>query len=83
MAALLHYPSDKARTADLVVHLLGLSLAILAGSILIWMGIQDPAPGKLAVIVIYSLGAVSMFGLHRKNGREREWTDESTAALAA
>jgi hemolysin III len=74
MAALPHYPSDKARTADLVVHLLGLSLAILGGSILLWMGIQDPAPGKLAVIVIYSLGAVCMFGFSTAyNFAPAEW----------
>ncbi len=74
MAALPHYPSDKAHTADLVVHLLGLSLAILGGSILLWMGIQDPAPGKLAVIVIYSLGAVCMFGFSTAyNFAPAEW----------
>ena len=74
MAALPHYPSDQARTADLIVHLLGLCLAILGGGVLLWMGIQDPAPGKLAVIVIYSLGAVCMFGFSTAyNFAPAEW----------
>ncbi|WP_127144304.1 PAQR family membrane homeostasis protein TrhA [Pelagibacterium montanilacus] len=62
MAKRPHYPSAQARSADLFVHLLGLGLAIVGGGILLWMSIQDPAPGRLVVIAIYSLGAVSMFG---------------------
>ena len=62
MAVRPHYPSAKARAADLFVHVLGLGLAVLGGAVLLWMGVQDPVPGKLAVIAIYSLGVVSMFG---------------------
>ncbi|KKC34546.1 PAQR family membrane homeostasis protein TrhA [Devosia psychrophila] len=62
MVALPHYPSAQARSADLFIHLLGLSLAIIGGVILLWMAIQDPAPSRLAVTAVYSIGAVCMFG---------------------
>src|SRR5690606_23760439 len=62
MAARPHYPTPQARSADFFVHILGFSLAILGGAVLFWLGIQDREPGKLAVVVIYSLGAVAMFG---------------------
>jgi hemolysin III len=69
-----HYPSVQARSADLFVHLLGLGLALLGGAILLWMGIQDPAPGRLAVIAIYSLGAICMFGFSTAyNFAPAEW----------
>nr|WP_172122145.1 hemolysin III family protein [Devosia sp. 919] len=69
-----HYPSVQARSADLFVHLLGLSLTLLGGAILLWMGIRDPAPGRLAVIAIYSLGAVCMFGFSTAyNFAPAEW----------
>ena len=57
-----HYPSPRARSADLFVHLLGLGLAVLGGAVLLWLGAQDPSPGKLVVVSIYSLGAIAMFG---------------------
>jgi hemolysin III len=62
MAARPHYPSPKARSADFLVHILGITLAIFGGVVLLWLTIQDPNPGKLAVVVIYSVGAVAMFG---------------------
>ncbi|WP_127753891.1 hemolysin III family protein [Devosia sp. 1566] len=69
-----HYPSVQARSADLFVHLLGLGLALLGGAILLCMGIQDPAPGRLAVIAIYSLSAVCMFGFSTAyNFAPAEW----------
>lgn len=57
-----HYPSPKARSADFLVHLAGFSLAILGGIILLWLGVQDRDPAKLAVVAIYSVGAIAMFG---------------------
>jgi hemolysin III len=69
-----HYPSSQARSADLFVHLLGLGLAILGGAVLLWLGIQDPHPGRLTVIAIYSLGAVAMFGFSTAyNFARTEW----------
>ena len=62
MALRPHYPSPEARSADLAVHILGISLAVLGGVVLLWLGLQDPNPGKLAVVAIYSVGAVAMFG---------------------
>lgn len=62
MTARPHYPSPEARFADFFVHVLGISLAILGGVVLLWLGLQDPDPGKLAVVSIYSVGAIAMFG---------------------
>jgi hemolysin III len=56
------------------VHLLGLGLAVLGGAVLLWLGTQDPNPGKLLVLAIYSLGAVSMFGFSTAyNFARTEW----------
>jgi hemolysin III len=62
MAAPPHYPSPGARSADLSVHILGLGLAVVGGGLLLWLTAQDPGPAKLAVVTIYSLGVVAMFG---------------------
>lgn len=62
MAARPHYPSPSARYADLWVHILGLSLAVMGGALLLWLTAQDPDPAKRAVVTIYSLGVVAMFG---------------------
>lgn len=57
-----HYPSPAARSADFLIHVIGLGLAGFGGAILLWMSVQEPEPGLLAVIIIYSLGAVAMLG---------------------
>lgn len=62
MAVRPHYPSPEARSADLIVHVLGISLAVLGGVVLLWLGLQGDDLGKLTVVAIYSLGAVAMFG---------------------
>jgi hemolysin III len=69
-----HYPSPKARSADLFVHLLGLGLAVLGGAVLLWLGTRDANLGKLAVVMIYSLGAVAMFSFSTAyNFARSEW----------
>jgi len=62
MALRPHYPSPEARSADFLVHIVGICLTVLGGVVLLWLGIQDPNPGKLTVLAIYSLGAIAMFG---------------------
>ena len=62
MATRPHYPSPSARSADLWVHILGLGLAVVGGSLLIWLAGQDPDPARFAVVAVYSLGAITMFG---------------------
>jgi hemolysin III len=56
-----HYPTQQARTADLGVHLLGIGLSLLGGSVLLWLGLGEPEAGKLSVIAIYSAGVLLMF----------------------
>lgn len=62
MALRPHYPSAQARSADLFIHIAGFGLAIVGGAALLLLAIQDRNPEKLAVVAIYSLGVVAMFG---------------------
>lgn len=74
MAARPHYPSSRARTADLSVHILGLGLAIIGGALLLWLTAQDHDPARLAVVAIYSVGVLAMFGLSTAyNFSRSEW----------
>lgn len=55
----LHYPTPVARRADLIVHVVGLVLAITGGSVLLALAVgRGPAP--CAAIAIYAAGFVLM-----------------------
>jgi hemolysin III len=62
MAVHPHYPSPQARQADYIVHILGFSLAVIGGAVLLSLGLQGPTPGRLTVLAVYAMGAIAMFG---------------------
>lgn len=56
----LHYPSQRARLADLIVHVAGLVLAVVFGVILIVLAAQSGDAGQIAAVAIYAAGLVAM-----------------------
>lgn len=55
-----HYPTRGARRADLIVHVVGLVLAVAGGAVLAGMSAWKNTPGAFAAVTIYSLGVVLM-----------------------
>ena len=53
------YLSPAARTADLVIHLVGLAFAIVGGTILIALSAAS-TPGRVVAIAVYAAGMVAM-----------------------
>lgn len=58
-----HYPSNAARMADLIVHVVGLTLAVAGGAVLLGFAISSSKPGLIAAIAVYALGVVTMLAL--------------------
>ncbi len=58
-----HYPTRAARTADLIVHVVGLTLAITGGAILLGFAIATGRAGLIAAVSIYAVGMILMFAL--------------------
>ena len=57
--ALARYPTRSARTADLIIHLVGLVLALTGGIVLLALSAHN-APGRIAAVAIYAAGMVLM-----------------------
>lgn len=55
-----HYPTAAAKCADLVVHIAGLVLAVVFGTVLIVLAAQSHNAGRIAAIGIYAAGIVAM-----------------------
>lgn len=55
-----HYPTAGAKCADLVVHIAGLSLALLGGGILMGLAFGLGSLGQIASVSVYALGMVLM-----------------------
>lgn len=55
-----HYPTPAAKCADLVVHVVGLTLALVGGSVLLAFAIRDRSLGLVAGVSIYAAGVVAM-----------------------
>lgn len=58
-----HYPTDAARTADLIVHIVGLTLAIVGGAVLLGFAMASGRPGLIAAITVYGIGVITMLAL--------------------
>jgi hemolysin III len=56
----LHYPTPSARTADLVIHIIGLTLALFGGGVALGLAIDNGLFGKVASVLIYALGFIAM-----------------------
>lgn len=55
-----HYPTIWARRADLIVHIIGLALALFGGGIALGISVSHGIIGKVAAISIYAFGMVAM-----------------------
>jgi hemolysin III len=55
-----HYPTPAAKCADLVVHVVGLTLALVGGSILLAFAIRAGSVGLVAGVAIYAAGLLAM-----------------------
>ncbi|MDQ0466968.1 hemolysin III [Caulobacter ginsengisoli] len=55
-----HYPTPAAKCADLVVHIAGLSLALLGGGILLGLVFGRGTLGQTAAVAVYALGVILM-----------------------
>ena len=58
-----HYPTPAAKCADLVVHVAGLTLALIGGGILLGLSVRLGHMGQTAAIGIYAAGMVAMLAL--------------------
>jgi len=55
-----HYPSLGARYADLIVHIVGLALALFGGGVALGLAVSEGRLGQVAAVIIYSLGMIVM-----------------------
>jgi hemolysin III len=55
-----HYPTPSERTADLVVHLLALTLALFGGGVAISLAVSHGVMGRVAAVAVYAMGLVAM-----------------------
>lgn len=55
-----HYPTRAERLADLVVHLVGLALALFGGGMAMGLAVSHGLLGRVAAISVYTLGFVAM-----------------------
>ena len=58
-----HYDDRKARLADLIVHQVGLALALMGGGMLLGLAIGFGHVGRLAAAAIYAGGLLTMLAL--------------------
>ena len=67
-----HYPTPGARRADFVIHVIGLSLAVLGGVVMLSLSRGGEA-GQIVAISVYALGLVLMlsFSMAYNFGLER------------
>jgi hemolysin III len=55
-----HYPTPSARMADLIVHIAGLSLAIVFGAILVGLSAGSGKTGLIIAVAVYAFGLIAM-----------------------
>jgi hemolysin III len=57
-----HYPTPSAKCADLCVHIIGLTAALIGGGVLLGLAIWQGSPLKTTAAAIYSAGLLLMLG---------------------
>jgi hemolysin III len=55
-----HYPTIGALRADLIVHIIGLALALFGGGVALGISVSHGLIGKVAAVSIYAFGMVAM-----------------------
>ena len=57
-----HYPTPAAKCADLVVHVVGLTLALVGGIVLLVMAVGAGRISTIVGVSIYAAGVLAMLG---------------------
>lgn len=57
-----HYPTPRAKCADLVVHLAGLAFALFGGGVLLGLSVARGDLGLVFAVGVYALGMLAMLG---------------------
>jgi hemolysin III len=57
-----HYPTAGAKCADLVVHVVGLTLALVGGIVLLTLAVREQSLSMAFAVGIYALGLLAMLG---------------------
>ena len=55
-----HYPTPAAKCADLVVHIVGLTLALVGGVVLLTLAVRDGPITQVVGVSIYAAGVLAM-----------------------
>jgi hemolysin III len=55
-----HYPTPGAKCADLVVHVMGLTLALIGGVVLLTLAVLNGSISQVVGVSIYGLGVIAM-----------------------
>ena len=55
-----HYPTPAAKCADLVVHVMGLTLSLVGGIVLLTLAVMGGSISQVVGVSIYGLGVVAM-----------------------
>jgi hemolysin III len=55
-----HYPTPAAKCADLVVHVMGLTLALAGGIILLTLAVMKGSISQVVGVSIYAIGVIAM-----------------------
>lgn len=55
-----HYPSRAEHVADLVIHIVGLTLALFGGGLALGIAVSHGEIGRVAAVGVYALGLVAM-----------------------
>ena len=55
-----HYPTRAERIADLLIHVIGLSLAVVGGGVAVWLALSHGLTGRAAAVGVYALGLIAM-----------------------
>jgi hemolysin III len=57
-----HYPTSRAKCADLVVHITGLAFALFGGGVLLGLAVSRGDVGLIAAVCVYAAGTLAMLG---------------------
>lgn len=57
-----HYPTARAKCADLIVHLTGLAFALFGGGVLLGLSVARGDLGLVLAVSVYAVGMLAMLG---------------------
>lgn len=57
---LAHYPTQWARHADMIVHIVGLALALFGGGVALGLAVSHGLMGMVAAVTVYAVGFIAM-----------------------